>query len=170
MTSDRLDGTPSIGLRLDLGEFAPRVRLLVGGSYFRSDFRASELRAFEKALTGIVNDPDSNFTIDVGNIRWSDLELDLDLQYLLTRGRRWTPYIGLGASAHVRNGSGRAINGTFVEDALDMIGAGLNATAGFDTYLSPTLTFHLGARGVLSSDLNTIAVFAGIGFGKRRVP
>ena len=170
VTSSRLDGTPAIGLRLDLGEFAPRVRLLAGGSYFSSDFRAKDIRTFERKLASVVNDPDNNFTIDLGDVRWSDLELDLDLQYLLTRGRSWTPYFGIGAGVHIRNGSGKAIDGTFVEDALDMVGAGLGVTVGMDAFLGRSLLLNLGGRAVLSGDLNTIGIFVGLGFGKRRGP
>ncbi|MGE0352625.1 MAG: hypothetical protein AB7I33_01160 [Gemmatimonadales bacterium] len=168
VTSDRLDGAPYAGLRLDLGEFAPRVRLLVGASYFRSDFRSKDIREFENRLAGVVNDPDSNFTISLGNIRWSDLALDVDLQYLITRGRKWQPYIGVGGGFHIRNGSGRAIDGTFVEDALDTIGGGLGLTAGVDVFLTRSLVLNLGGRGVLSSDLNSIAIGAGLGYGTPR--
>src|SRR2546426_1715532 len=39
-------------------------------------------------------------------------------------------YMGIGIGAHIRHGSGPAINGTFVQDALNEITAGLNGTIG----------------------------------------
>jgi hypothetical protein len=68
----------------------------------------------------------------------------------------------LGVSIHVRNGSGAAINGTFVEDALDEIGAGLNATLGAEFHLTPAWRFTLDGRGTLSSGLSTVSLRGGL--------
>lgn len=166
LTSNRLKGTVSYGLRVDVGQFAPRLRVLVGGSYFRSDFKAAEINGFEAALRNVVTDPTNDFSIDLGDIRWSDLELDLDLQYMLTTTTSYRPYIGAGAGMHLRNGSGKAINGTFVEDALDMLGGGLSVTAGVDVVLGRGLLMNLGGRAVFSSDLQTLGLSVGLGYRK----
>ena len=167
LTSDRLEGTVSYGARLDLGQFAPRLRMLLGVSYFRSDFKSKEITEFETALEDVVNDPTGDFTIDLGDVRWSDLALELDLQYILTpMTSRYLPYLGIGAGMHLRNGSGDAINGTFVEDALDMLGAGVSATAGMDIKLGTGFVLNLGGRAVFGSDLQTVGMT--VGFGYRR--
>lgn len=163
-TSNRLEGTATYGLRIDLGQFAPRLRMLVGGSYTRSDFKQVEIDKFETKLRNVVTDPTNDFTIDLGKIRWSDIALDVDLQYFLVPGRSYQPYLGAGAGMHIRNGSGRAIDGTFVEDALDMIGAGVNFTAGLDLMLSRGLMMNLGGRAVVGSDLQTFTLTVGLGF------
>ncbi|MEP7327502.1 MAG: hypothetical protein ABI836_16245 [Gemmatimonadota bacterium] len=163
-TSDRLKGTAAYGLRIDFGQFAPRLRMLVGGSYSRSDFKQKEIDQFETKLRNVVNDPTDDFSIDLGKISWSDVALDVDLQYMLVQGRSYQPYLGAGAGMHIRNGSGRAINGTFVEDALDMVGAGINFTAGLDFLLTRGLVMNLGGRAVVGSDLNTITLSVGIGY------
>lgn len=169
ITSGRLKGATQIGLRVDLGRFVRRVRVLAGVSYFRSDFKASEIREFEDALARVVEDPEGNFTIDLGRIRWGDVAVDVDFQYLLGSwgGGRWQPYLGLGAGAHFRNGSGTAIDGTFVEDALDNISAGVNFTAGWDITLARGLVLNVGGRAVLASDLRTVGLQVGLGY---RVP
>lgn len=164
VTSNRLKGTAGYGVRLDLGQFAPRLRMLIGASYFRSDFKRSEIADFEDRLRQVVDDPTGDFTVDLGDIAWSDIALDLDLQYFLVQAPRWQPYLGAGASMHIRNGSGRAIDGTFVEDALDMIGAGVNVTAGLDVLLTRYLVLNVGGRAVVGSDLQTVALTAGLGF------
>lgn len=164
LISDRLEGTVSYGMRIDLGQFAPRLRLLVGGSYFRSNFKSSEIDELETALRNVVNDPTGDFTIDLGDIRWSDLALDLDLQYFLTQTPGWQPYLGIGAGMHIRNGSGSAIAETFVEDALDMLGAGVAATAGLDIVLSRGLLLNIGGRAVFGSDLQTVGLSVGLGY------
>jgi len=167
LTSDRLEGTISYGARMDLGQFAPRLRMLLGVSYFRSDFKSKEIAEFETALEDVVNDPTGDFTIDLGDVRWSDLALELDLQYVLTpMTSRYLPYLGLGAGMHLRNGSGDAINGTFVEDALDMLGAGVSATAGMDIKVGQAFVLNLGGRAVFGSDLQTVGL--SVGFGYRR--
>lgn len=167
LTSDRLEGTASYGVRADLGQFAPRLRLLLGVSYFRSDFKSKDIAEFEKALEDVVTDPTQDFSIDLGDIRWSDVAIELDLQYMLTpMASRYQPYLGLGAGMHIRNGSGDAINGTFVEDALDMLGAGVSATAGLDLKLGRSLLLNIGGRAVFGSDLQTMGLT--VGFGYRR--
>ena len=163
-TSNRLKGTTAYGLRIDFGQFAPRLRMLVGGSYTRSDFKQGEIDEFETKLRNVVDDPTDDFTIDLGDIRWSDVALDVDLQYILVPGRSYQPYLGAGAGMHIRNGSGQAIDGTFVEDALDMIGAGINLTAGLDVLLTRGLMMNMGGRAVVGSDLQTITLSIGIGY------
>lgn len=165
VTSDRLEGTVSYGVRADLGQFAPRLRMLFGVSYFRSDFKSREIAEFATALEEVVTDPTQDFTIDLGNIRWSDVAIELDLQYMLTPAvSRYVPYIGLGAGMHVRNGSGEAINETFVEDALDMLGAGVSATAGLDVKLGRAFLLNVGGRAVFGSDLQTVSFTVGLGY------
>jgi len=77
-------------------------------------------------------------------------------------------------SIHVRNGSGAAINGTFMEDALDVITAGLNGTMGFEFNLSPAWRFTVDGRGVLSSGLRSVSLRTGVMYrlpgGRERGP
>lgn len=164
VTSDRLKGAVSYGLRVDLGQFAPRVRLQVGGAWYRSEFQTEEIAKFEETLRGVVNDPTGDFDINLGTIHWSDFALDADLQYLLATAGRWRPYVGIGAGVHLRNGSGRAIDGTFVEDALDEVGAGLSVTGGFDVFLTRAIALNIGGRAVVAGDLQTLGLMIGFGF------
>jgi len=159
--SSELTGAIAAGLRIDYGMIAPHVRVLLGLSYFRSQFDNQARARFEERLATLVNDPDSNFTIDIERIFWSDIIADIDLQYQIPQGPGITTYIGLGASAHLRNGSGTAIKGTFVEDALDEVTAGFNATIGAEFALSKSWRFTLDARGVVSSGLSTVSLRSG---------
>ena len=159
--ASELTGATVGGLRIDYGRIAPRVRLLLGLSYFRSQFDQNAQRRFEQRLDSIVN-PGSPDSIDLGRIRLADIIGDVDFQYVFPQGHGINAYIGVGVSMHARNGSGPAINGTFVEDALDVITAGLNGTMGFEFNLSPAWRFTLDGRGVLSSGLKTASVRTGI--------
>ena len=156
-----LTGATVGGLRIDYGRIAPKVRLLVGLSYFHSQFGQQAIRRFERRLDSIVN-PGTPDSINLGRIALSDLIGDVDFQFVFPQGHGVTAYLGTGVSIHVRNGSGSAINGTFVEDALDVITAGLNGTMGFEFNLSHAWRFTVDGRGVLSSGLRTVSLRTGI--------
>jgi len=156
-----LTGATVGGLRVDYGRIAPKVRLLLGLSYFHSRFDQQAINRFERRLDSIVN-PSTHDSINLGRISLSDLIGDVDFQFVFPQGHGITAYLGTGVSIHVRNGSGAAINGTFVEDALDVITAGLNGTMGFEFNLSPAWRFTVDGRGVLSSGLRTASLRTGI--------
>jgi len=161
VVSDRLTAEPTPALRVDYGVLAPRLRVMFGASYFRAEFNPDEIARFEQRLRLVVLDPTGDFTINVRSITWSQLALDGDLQYLFPADRVQT-YLGLGIGVHVRDGDGTAIDGTFVEDALDEIGAGVNATIGAEFHLSPAWRFTLDGRGVIASGLSTVSLRSGI--------
>ncbi len=158
----RLRGTIVGGVRLDYGYVAPHVRVLLGLSYFKGTFNQHAIDQLTRKLRSLVTDPDSNFTINVGRITWSDLTGDLDLQYVLPQGRSVSAYLGLGMGVHLRHGSGNAINGTFVADALGGVSAGLNGTIGADYAVGPRWRLTLEGRGVVATDLSTVSLRAGV--------
>src|SRR2546425_3212317 len=124
-----LTGATVGGLRVDYGRIAPRVRLLLGLSYFHSQFDQQARDRFERRLDSIVN-PSTHDSINLGRISLSDLIGDVDFQFVFPQAHGITAYIGTGISVHVRNGGGAASNGTFVEDAVDVIAAGLKGATG----------------------------------------
>jgi len=162
LASDRLTSELTGAVRIDYGRIHPQVRVLIGASYFKGDFNASEISEFEDGLERVVRNQPPGFNIDMGTITWSDIEASVDLQYVLEASRRFTNYIGAGFSAHLRNGTGTAIDGTFVEDALDTIDAGLNLSVGTAFELVPQLQFTLDLRGGLASELRSVSARAGI--------
>ena len=149
-------------LRYDAGNIAPRVRVLLGLSYFRSGFNQSALRDFANKIRVLVNDPDSNFTVNVGQIRWSDLAGDLDLQYAFPQSRTVTTFLGAGVGVHLRHASGSAIDGTFVQDALDGLFPAANVTVGAEVRLTQQLAFSTEGRGVVSQGLSTASLTFGV--------
>jgi len=153
-------GTRTAGLRVDFGRVAPSIRVLVGASYFQADLSGAALQRFAQRVKSVVIDPLGEDSIALGRITWSDLTGDLDLQYVMPQGQAVTAYMGLGLSVHVRHGSGPAINGTFVQDALNAITAGLNGTLGVE-FGSGRWRFALDGRGVVASGLSTVALTAG---------
>jgi len=160
--SSDLRGAIVGGVRMDYGQIAPRVRVLLGLSYFRSQFDNKARTRFEQRLLTLVNDPNGGATIQIGRIFWSDLTGDLDLQYVMPQGPTVTTYMGVGVGVHLRNGSGTAINGTFVEDALDDIAAAFNLSVGGEFRLAPQWRFTVEGRGVMSSGLSTVRARTGV--------
>jgi len=167
MWSNKVDMTAQVGVTVHLGEIAPKLRIMLGVSYFKSDLTTEEIQRLEDGIIQVVDDPSGTATVNLGTVSWSDLAFAGDLQYLLVKGRRWQPYVGAGFSFHFRNGSGTRIDGTVIEDNLDQLQIGLDLTAGTDVMLSRSLVLNLGVRGVLTGNLNTLTIGVGVGY---RVP
>lgn len=152
VASDRLATEIIASLRVDYGLIAPRVRTLLGVSYFRSRFDDAEIEEFEQKLEGLVVTT-APFSIDVGEVTWTDIAVDLDLQYLFAPRAQIVPYAGVGIGVHFRDAAGAAVDGTFVEDALQTVAAALNVSAGVEVGIMPNLAFTIDTRGILSSGL-----------------
>jgi hypothetical protein len=159
--SNRLETAVTGAARADFGMIAPKVRVLLGISYFQADFKADEIAKFEQNLRDLVNDPTGDFDIEIGALTWSDLEAAIDLQYVAPISAGIAGFAGAGLGLHFRNGSGQAINGTFVEDALDGIDASLDLSLGGHVRLTQSFYFTIDLRGGLSTDLLTAAALAG---------
>lgn len=164
--SNRLNTAFGGGLRLDWGNIAPRIRVLFTASYFKSDFKDAEIAEFEQQLEGLL--PDTiDVSIDLGTISWADIGLGLDLQYWFQPSPRVRPYGGLGFAVHFRDGDGAAIDGTFVENALDMVDAGIVGSLGFEVAVTQTLLLTAEGRGELSTELMTLSARGGVTY---RIP
>lgn len=161
VTTHDLRGAMIGGLRVDAGYLAPHMRLLVGASYTRSRFTDRAVARLNQQLLKLVTDPDSNSTIDVGRVHLDDFIIDLDLQYVFNEGRPVTAVLGAGGGVHVREGSGRAINGTFLQDALTGVSPALNGTAGIEVALSPAWRLAGELRGTLLSDYSQASARVG---------
>lgn len=160
--SNRLTAEPTGAVRVDYGYIAPNIRLLFGLAYFKGDFDSESIAEFETRLRGVVDDPTGDFAIDVGTISLADLEASLDLQYVAPFTNRVVPYIGLGIAIHFRNGSGTAIDGTFVDDALDTIAAAGTVSAGTHLALAGPVFLTADLRAALSSELRTLTGRGGL--------
>lgn len=161
VTTKDLRGALIGGLRVDVGHLAPHVRVLLGLSYTRSRFTDRAVARFNRTLLKLVNDPDSNATIDVGRINLSDFVADVDLQYVFNESGPVTVAAGVGGGAHFRDGSGGAINGTFIEDALDGVAPALNGTVALAVALTPAWQLTGELRATLLSDFSTASARVG---------
>lgn len=130
----RVNPTQSIGLRMDLGYLGPGVRIVPGITYWRSDFKSGEVTKLENRVEQLITDQTGlpSPPVDLGRIRWSDVAISVDADVVWHVPLHLLTSAGLGVSAHVLRGSGPAVNGTFVQDLLNTVSAGLDAHAGIE--------------------------------------
>jgi hypothetical protein len=154
----RVEPTWTAGARADLGYLGPGVRLLSGFNYWSSPLKDSEVSRLERRLEDLVNDQlpagSEPAEIDLGEVTWTDYVLSLDGQVVWQVPFGVLTYTGLGLSAHIMDGKGQAIRGTFVEDLLDTVRAGINAHAGLEVPLHPRARVYGAGRFELLGDLH----------------
>jgi hypothetical protein len=138
----RVDATPSLGVRIDMGYLGPSLRIVPGVSYWSSKMKGSDVRELEARIEELV---EGESPLSLGQIDWSDLVLSLDGQ-LVWRMFSVLGYAGAGAAAHIMNGGGAAIADTFIEDLLDTVTAGANLHLGLEYPLGENLRIYTVSR------------------------
>jgi hypothetical protein len=160
---NRVEPTQSFGVRMDLGYLGPGLRIVPSVHYWSSTFKASEVRELEDRVQSlIVSQTDVPApTVDLGVIEWSDLQLAVDAQVVWSIPYGILSFLGLGAGAHMLNGAGTAIDGTFIEDLLDSVSAGFNVHGGLEVPLARRLRLNGQARYEVLGDLRYAQVRLG---------
>lgn len=165
--ADKVENTETLGVRFDLGYLGPGFRLVSGVTYWESTMAAPEVDEFEArlgTLTGMQGGtaPPGGFDLDV--IDRSDVVVSLDGDYVWAVPLKLFFSTGVGLSAHILNGSGPAIDDTFIEDLLDSVSAGFNLHAGLEYPLANRVRLHGGSRFEVLGDLNYFEVRGGLTF------
>lgn len=148
--------TSTYNLSLDLGFLGPGVRITPEITYWSSTLKGSELQRLATQLDklpalesrGVVITAD-----ELGPIRWSDVGINLGADFLWNTPLGVQPYVGALIGVHALNGSGAAINNTFVEDLLDSIVPAVGAMAGIQFAPLPRLHVFGEARYSLLTDI-----------------
>lgn len=147
----------TVGARMDLGFLGPGFRIVPGITYWESNLVGSEVRKLEERLADLVvreappGTPRPNVRLDP--IEWSDLVLSVDGHFVWSIPFGFLSYAGAGGSAHLMNGKGPAIDGTFVEDLLDSVRAGLNVHGGLEYPVHENFRLYTAARYEVLGDL-----------------
>ncbi len=131
----KVASTPVYGLRLDLGYLGPGLRIAPTLYYWSSDMRPGELDKLATRINALPALQKANVTLtgrDLGPVRWSDLALDIDGEWVVTTPVGVMTYAGVGLGLHALSGRGGAIENTFVEDLLDTIAPALTGLAGVE--------------------------------------
>ncbi|HEX6926077.1 MAG TPA: hypothetical protein VF167_11705 [Longimicrobiaceae bacterium] len=151
-----IEPTVSYGLRGDMGFAGPHVRIVPAIRYWTSELRDEEVDRLATQFIEICSRraPGScPGSLDLGEVRRSDLELSLDAHVVPDVPTVLVPYAGAGVGLHLLNGGGEAIDGTFVEDLLDTVAPGINLLGGVMLDLGFVVQFSAEARLALTSDV-----------------
>ncbi len=164
---DKVEPTPSYGVRMDLGYLGPGLRVAPSITYWSSRMKAAEVGELEDRVDNLIaraqpGAPPS--AVSLGPIDWSDLALALDAHVVWRVPYGFLTFAGAGASVHFLNGAGDAITGTFVEDLLDSVSAGLGLHTGIEFPVSGSLRIYGVGRLELLEDLRYAAVRGGFQF------
>jgi opacity protein-like surface antigen len=121
--------TPSYGVQADYGELAHHFRVGFSGSFWSSRYDDKTVARFITQLEKSLADPTDSIKFD--RVKVSTISLEADLRYVPTSANAAVqPYVGGGVGLHIVNAQSKLIEHTFVETALDNIGAGISAIAG----------------------------------------
>lgn len=151
-----IEPTVSYGLRGDMGFAGPHVRIAPSIRYWSSHLREEEVERLATQFIEICSRraPGScPASLDLGEVRRSDLELSVDAHIVPDLPTALVPYGGGGVGLHLLNGGGEAIDGTFVEDLLDTVAPGVNLVGGVQLDLGTVVRFYTEGRLVLTSDV-----------------
>ena len=136
--------TVAYSLHADYGEISPRWRVVFTATYWDTRYKADVVKRLENKLRESIVDTTRTATFVIGRIKISDIAVGGDLRWT-PRAGAIRPYVGGGILAHVVNVEGKAIQGTFIESALDNIAAGFSAVTGVDVTFARHLS--VGAQG-----------------------
>lgn len=129
VTPSTIVSTQSYGVQADYGEIAPHLRIGFSGSYWNSRYDDKTVDRFITQLEKSLSDPGDSIKFD--RVKVSTISIEADLRYTPTKARAAVqPYVGGGIGLHIVNAESKLIQNTFVESALDNIGAGMSAIAG----------------------------------------
>jgi hypothetical protein len=162
----RVESTTTFGMRADLGYAGPGVRIMPHVGYWSSTMNRGEVAQLETRVEELLQqqDPPVSADVDLGTIDWSDLVVGLDAHFVWAVPYDVLTYAGGGFSAHVTNGSGPGIDGTFVEDLIDSFSAGINVHGGLEYLATDRLRVFAEARYELQADLRYPELRAGMTF------
>lgn len=142
--ASRVEPAQTLGLRMDLGYLGPGLRIVPSIGYWKSAFKVGEIRELEDRVASLIirqtDEPAPE--VDLGQIDWSDVVLNVDAQVVWRVPQGFLTHVGTGAAVHLMNGDGGAINGTFVEDLLDSVTAGFNLHTGVEYLLSRSVRLY----------------------------
>jgi opacity protein-like surface antigen len=155
--------TQSYGVQADYGAITPHLRVGFSGSFWSSRFTDETVDQFITQLERSLSNPDDSIKFD--RVKISTISLEADLRYTPTSVRAAVqPYIGGGLGLHIVNAESKLIQGTFVESALDNIGAGISAIVGIAVLPTHRVSAVVEARYTVLGTLRFGTVRAGAMF------
>ena len=160
--------TPSWGARLDLGYLGPGLRISPSVTYWSSELEAEEVSRLETRLGQLIarelgpSGSEDGPEVDLGRITWTDLVVGVDAHVVWNIPFGWLGFFGLGASVHVLDGQGEAIDDTFIEDLLDTVRPGVNVHLGLEYPLWTWSRLYWHGRYEVTDDLRYFTIRGGL--------
>jgi Outer membrane protein beta-barrel domain len=152
--------TQSYGAQADYGEITPHVRVGFSAGFWSSRFTDKVVQQFIQQLEQSLSNPADSIKFD--RVKVSTISVEADIRYVPTNTHAAVrPYVGGGVGLHIVNAESKLIHGTFVESALDNIGAGISAIAGVDFLPTHRVSIGLEARYTVLGTLRFGTVRAG---------
>lgn len=162
-----LDTTLGVGVRLDLGFLGPKVRVAPRIAFWDTELTQETVNRLETKLADLIQEQNPGQprpVVDLGSIDQEAFIIGSDLHWLPLVDDPVRPYLGVGGEIYFLNGSGAAIEDTFVEDRLDLITAGVSGVAGVEFQLRGGLALYGEVRGTLVADVRNVALTVGVGY------
>jgi hypothetical protein len=151
----RVERTGSVALRIDMGYAGPGLRILPSVSYWSAPLQQREITELEDRIESLIAEQSGapSPPLDLGTIQWRDIGLGVDAQVVWDSLLDVLAYSGIGVTAHILDGDGDAIAGTFIDDLLDSVTAGVNLHFGLEYPLTDRVRVYGVSKYEVMSDL-----------------
>jgi len=142
-------------MRFDFGYAGPGLRIMPSVTYWSAPLERGEITELEDRIGSLIADQTGGLppALDLGTIDWTDVAIGVDAHIVWDSPLDVLTYGGLGVTAHVLDGDGDAINGTFIDDLLDSVTAGFNLHFGLEYPVTERFRMYSVAKYEVLSDL-----------------
>jgi hypothetical protein len=163
---DRVEPTESYTLRFDLGYAGPGLRITPSVTYWKSELVGSEIVEFEDRVRDLVAEQNGGVrpVLDLGTIDYTDIAIGIDAHVVWELPLDLLTFGGFGVAAHVINGDGAVIAGTFVEDLIDSVVPGFNLQLGTEYPVTNRLRLYGSGRYEVTPDVRYVQLRGGLQF------
>ena len=159
----RVEPTGGFGLRIDLGYAGPGLRVLPHVSYWSSPLEQGDIVELEDRIEALIAAQSGapSPQLDLGTIEWRDIAVGVDAQVVWDSLLDLLTYGGIGVTAHVFDGDGSAIAGTFIDDLLDTVTAGFNLHFGMEYPVTDRHRIYAVSKYEVMSDIQFLTARVG---------
>jgi len=141
--------TEAYSVKLDLGFLGPGVRMATRASYWSSEMLPEELVSFESSLNAMILAQGGVLPgngLEIGSIKRDDMSVSIEADYVWRIPLGMLLSTGLGASAHLVNGTTKIPDDTFLNGLLDSFTAGFNVHGGLEYLVTDRIRLYGDSR------------------------
>ena len=141
--------TEVYSVKLDLGFLGPGVRMATRASYWSSEMVPEELVSFESSLNTMILAQGGVLPgngLEIGSIKRDDMSVSVEADYVWRIPLGMLLSTGLGASAHLVNGTTQIPDDNFLNGLLDSFTAGFNVHSGLEYLVTDRIRLYGDSR------------------------